>query len=459
MNPGTSTDVWWHVYPLGFCGVLGNDLDANPAATHAGQAPLLRLVGWLDHAVDLGATGVLLGPVFHASSHGYDTIDYFRIDPRLGTNNDFATLIDQVHARGLKICLDGVFNHVGYEFPAFQALRNEGPDSPTAGMFTLYWDEWKPGDLPKYNMFEGHWQLPELNHTSTDVRNLVDEVMRFWCAQGVDAWRLDAAYAVDPDFWAGILPGLRRDFPDVYVFGEVIHGDYVDIVQRSHMDSLTEYELWKAIWSSIENLNFFELEWTLGRHEVFTQSFVPQTFISNHDVTRIASQVPFENLPHATALLLLLPGTPSIYYGDEFALRGVKEERPGGDDAVRPAFPASPSDFIAEGESLEILRLYKDLIAFRRQRPWLWDAVCRVEQVSNEQLLLVLQERQTEDGLRPRKIMLALNIGEEASFVAYGSTENLVKILAGEGAGEVLDNLSRIDMSAHSWMILENTRI
>ena len=109
----------------------------------------------------------------------------------------------------------------------------------------------------------------------------------------------------------------------------MIHGDYVDYVQTSGLDSVTEYELWWAIWSSINSVNFHELQWTLGRHAKFVEHFVPLTFLGNHDVTRVASQIGDpRHWSHAVALLGFLPGVPSVYYGDEFGLEAVKENRP-----------------------------------------------------------------------------------------------------------------------------------
>ncbi|MDF9457868.1 alpha-amylase family glycosyl hydrolase, partial [Bacillus cereus] len=149
---------------------------------------------------------------------------------------------------------------------------------------------------------------------------------------------------VNPEFWAAVLPSVREKYPDVWIFGEVIHGDYASIVRASGMDSVTQYELWKGIWSSIESRNFFELDHALGRHNEFSDAFTPMTFVGNHDVTRIASRVGQDGAVLATAILATIGGIPLIYYGDELAYRGVKEERFGADDDIRPVFPASPAD-------------------------------------------------------------------------------------------------------------------
>ena len=152
--------------------------------------------------------------------------------------------------------------------------------------------------------------------------------------------------------------------------GEVLHGDYVAAVRDGGLDSVTQYELWKAIWSSLNDRNFFELAWALGRHNEFAAAFLPMTFIGNHDVTRIASRLgDLRHLPHALAVLFTVPGSPSVYAGDEQAFRGVKYDRAGGDEEIRPAFPATPGDLAPDG--WPTYRLHQDLIGLRRRHAWL----------------------------------------------------------------------------------------
>src|SRR4051794_4429411 len=239
--------IWWHVYPLGFTGAEPTTLAGQPTVHR-----LPRLHGWLDYALELGASGLALGPVFSSESHGYDTTDYFRIDPRLGDDKDFDELIKQAHGRGLKVLLDGVFNHVGRGFGPFQQVLAEGPAAPTAPWFRLTWPEtgWKPGSVPGYQDFEGHHHLVALNHDEPEVAGFVAQVMKHWLARGADGWRLDAAYAVPPAFWKTVLADVRREYPQAYFVGEYIHGDYPREAAAATLDSVTQYELWKAIWSS-----------------------------------------------------------------------------------------------------------------------------------------------------------------------------------------------------------------
>jgi cyclomaltodextrinase len=342
----------------------------------AGGRGFGALQGWLDHVAALGCGGVLLTPIAESSTHGYDTVDPLRVDPRLGGDDDFDRFVAACHERDLHVVLDGVFNHVGREFPPFRDVRERGRDSEYADWFRIDFD----GDGPdgfSYHSFEGHDILVSLNHRSPAVLEWAVGAARHWLDRGADGWRFDAAYAIPRPFLAALAAGIRAEHPDAFLFGEVIHGDYVGFVHESTLDAVTQYELHKAIWSSLNDANLFELAWALGRHRGIT----PVTFVGNHDVTRIASQLADRrHLAAALALLFTLPGVPCVYYGDELGWTGVKEHRLGGDDAIRPALPSSP-----EGDH-EVLALHRDLIALRRDRPWLATADLEVTDVANQRL-------------------------------------------------------------------------
>ncbi|WEV73325.1 alpha-amylase family glycosyl hydrolase [Bifidobacterium sp. ESL0798] len=224
-----------------------------------------------------------------------------------------------------------------------------------------------------YAKFEGHAILPAFNHDAPRVAALVTDVMTHWMRRGVDAWRLDAATTVPTSFWATVLPRVRREIPDAWFMGEAIQSDYPQFVHDSTVDTVTQYELWKAIWSSLKDGNFFELDWCLKRHDAFLDTFIPQTFIGNHDVTRIASQIQDEEkLALAAVILFTVGGTPSVYYGDERAMSGDKTDGVGGDDIVRPEYPETPENLASDGEWM--YRLTGQLAAIRSSRPWMIDA-------------------------------------------------------------------------------------
>lgn len=372
----SSRTIWWHVYPLGFTGApIRSDDIAGRRTVHR----LTRIIDWLDYLRDLGCDGLLLGPIFQSATHGYDTVDYYSIDSRLGDEDDFRALARACHAKGIALMLDGVFNHVGIDNPLFRkelsdvraGAGSDGADATGGRLFSIVA---KADGTVDYPVFEGHGDLPEINHDGAAAADLVGDVMDYWMDRGADAWRLDAAYAVPTGFWRRVLPGVRARHHDAWFLGEVIHGDYPTVVQESGMDSVTQYELWKAVWSSLQSGNFYELDWCLKRHNGFLDHFIPQTFIGNHDVTRIASTVGFGSARLAAVILFTVGGIPSVYYGDEIAMTGIKEDRLGGDDAVRPEFPERPED-MAMGREAESMRdLYRALIRMRRDRPWLSSA-------------------------------------------------------------------------------------
>ena len=436
--------VFWHVYPLGFLGAERTAAEAAAAHGDAVQHRLPRLLPWLDHAVDLGASGLLLGPVFASEAHGYDTTDHFRIDPRLGDDADFDALVAAAHERGLRVVLDGVFNHVGQGFPAFRRALAEGPGSDAAGWFRLHWpDGWAPGGpRPAHDDFEGHSALVALSHDEPAVADHVTAVMTHWLDRGADGWRLDAAYAVPPAFWAAVLPRVRAKHPDAYVVGEVIHGDYAGFAAASGVDAVTQYELWKALWSSLNDRNAFELAHALERHTGFARAFAPMTFVGNHDVTRIASRLAdVRHLPHALAVLLTVAGTPSVYAGDDHAFRGVKEDRAGGDDAVRPAFPATPADLSPLGEP--VFRLHQQLIGLRRRHAWLHRAGTTTLVLGN------------------RLFAYAARSGAEALVVALSTDDAGTRVelpFAGAvaaGDGTASADGRAVDLPPHGWAVVE----
>lgn len=390
--------VWWHVYPLGFLGATIRP-DDGAAPTHvAPTRTLASLIPWLDYAARLGFEGLLLGPIFRSSSHGYDTLDHLAIDPRLGNEADFDALAAACAERGMHLALDGVFNHVGDQHPwVLDALAN-GPDSPGAKRVRI--DHAEDG-TPSAHVFEGHGGLITLRHDAEEVRAYITAVMTHWIDRGATSWRLDAAYAVPNDFWADVLARTRATHPDAWFLAEVIHGDYAGIAAASTVDSVTQYELWKSLWSSIANRNFFELDWTLKRHLEFCESFTPSTFVGNHDVTRIASQVGIDGAIAALWLLMTLPGTPFVYYGDEVGALGVKEERIGGDDAVRPEYPAAPLQrWAADADATRVLEAHREAIALRRENPWITTATVTVERLENTRITYVARGPNDGEAMR-----------------------------------------------------------
>jgi cyclomaltodextrinase len=406
------------VYPLGFTGAEKTAPGPGAPVRHR----LRKVEDWLGYAVELGCDGLLLGPVFTSETHGYDTVDHYTIDPRLGDEADFASLADAAAGRGMHLVLDGVFNHVARSFPRPEWFRQQ-----TSG---------------GHATFEGHQHLVALNHDDAQVAEYVADVMNYWLDRGASGWRLDAAYAVDPAFWSKVLPVVRQDHPDAWFLGEMIHGDYVAYATEAGLDSVTQYELWKALWSSLNDRNYFELAWALDRHNAFSEGELPQTFAGNHDVTRLASRLDDErHIGHALAVLFTTGGVPSVYYGDEQGFLGVKEDREGGDDEIRPAFPESPAGLPPGG--WPVYRLHQRLIGFRRRHPWLVGARSAAEHLTNTAAAL----RSTSGDA---SVLTLLNAGDE-SYRFPVSADGLEVAETAE-PGVIPDD--PLTVGPHSWTIL-----
>ena len=390
--------IWWHCYPLGFVGAERHGID------HV-QHRLGRLVNWLGYLIELGANGLLLGPIFASASHGYDTLDHYRIDPRLGDDADVEQLFAEAKARGIRVLLDGVFNHVALGHDIVTRATAAGPGTPDGE-----WVRWV-GQYPRG--FEGNLDLIELNLGNPAVQDYGEGVMNHWLERGIDGWRLAAAYAPGADVSAPIVRRVREAHPDAWVLAEVIHGDYTEFQATSGVDSVTQYELWKAIWSSLLDRNPHELAWSLQRHAEFCADFRPQTFLGNHDVTRIATRLSDPaRLRLATVLLAVLPGVPSIYAGDEQGFTGEKTDGPTGDDAVRPPFPEDPSGLAGFGRT--VFEHHQAVLGLRRRHPWLVSATLEVAEVTQQGLVIEL----TGDGNR---LGLALNYAETPTVLhAWG---------------------------------------
>ena len=384
----TCSDIWYHLFPLGF--LAAEERNPTPGSDGGPDSHRLEgLVDWLDYWTELGVTGVLLGPVFESETHGYDIVDPYRIDRRLGDEGDLAHFVDQCHQRGIKVALDMVFNHVGRAHPYFADIIAHGRQSAHSGWFHINFDQ-DGYDGFRYETFEGHGGLVKLNHANPEVLDWAVDVSRYWLERGVDAFRLDVAYGIPGDFLRAYGERVRQIKPDVLLVGEIIHGDYRSMVAASGLNSLTQYELWKGLWSALNDRNFFELAHALKRHMEFCQDFQPWTFVGNHDTTRIASKLNDRRyLPHALAVLFTVAGLPAVYAGDEQGLEGIKYDREGGDAEIREPLPHGPHDLPAH--ELPMWQLHRELIAMRRARPWLATAELTVTQLSNQAMTMEIR--------------------------------------------------------------------
>ena len=330
--------VFYQIYPLGFCGApFENDGVLTPR--------IRKVIDWIPHIKNLGANAIYFSPVFESDTHGYNTRDFCKIDVRLGTNEDFADVCQALHKEGIKVVLDGVFNHVGRGFWAFQDVLEKRWDSPYKDWFHISFDgNSNYNDGLWYEGWEGNYDLVKLNLCHPDVKQHIFDSIRSWVEEfDIDGLRLDVAYCLDENFVRELRAFCDSLKPDFFLVGEMLHGDYTRLMNASMLHSATNSECYKGLFSSFNSMNMFEIihsllrqfgpeNWTLyrGKHLL--------CFVDNHDVSRIASNLTNEqHLPLIYALCFGMPGIPCVYYGSEWGAKANKSE---GDPALRACFDA-----------------------------------------------------------------------------------------------------------------------
>ena len=333
--------VIYQIYPLGMCGApLQNEVPAGEDG--AVEHRILRVLDWIEHIKKLGADCVLFNPLFESDAHGYDTRDYNRIDSRLGTKEDFKQVCDALHAAGIKIMLDGVFNHAGRGFWAFEDVRARKWDSPYKDWFHISFDgNTNYNDGFWYEAWEGCNELVKLNLRHPDVKNYLFDAVRGWVRDyDIDGLRLDVAYCLDLDF-LGELRNLANGLkPDFVLMGETLHGDYNRWMNERACHSVTNYECYKGLYSSFNSGNMHEISYSLNRqfgseHWCIYRGKHLLSFVDNHDVSRIATILTDKkHLMPIYGMLFGMPGVPSVYYGSEWGMEGDKKN---GDPSLRPS--------------------------------------------------------------------------------------------------------------------------
>ncbi|MBI4962636.1 MAG: alpha-glucosidase C-terminal domain-containing protein [Desulfomonile tiedjei] len=328
--------VFYHIYPPGLCGAPRRNDFNSPVVPR-----LEQLYGWINHLQNLGVNAVWLGPVFESSVHGYDTADYFQVDRRLGSNQTLKEVIAALHQNGIRVVLDAVFNHVGRDFWAFRDVRQNNERSAYCDWFQgLNFEKRSPFDDPfTYTSWDGHYDLVKLNLLNPAVKAHLFQAVKMWLHEfSPDGFRLDAADCIDMSFLQELGSLCRSIRPDFWLMGEVVHGNYRKWANSETLDSVTNYECYKGLYSSHVDRNYFEIAYALNRQfgDGGLYCDVPlYNFADNHDVNRVAGNL--TNPAHLYTLYCLLftmPGVPSIYYGSEW---GLEAKRTNGDDrALRP---------------------------------------------------------------------------------------------------------------------------
>lgn len=328
--------VFYQIYPLGFCGA---PFENDGVQTHK----IKKVEEWIPHMKKLGINAIYFSPVFESDTHGYNTRDYKKIDVRIGTNQDFKEVCQRLHENGIRVVLDGVFNHVGRGFYQFQDVLKNREASPY-----LNWFHINLGGNSNYNDglwyegWEGNYDLVKLNLQNGEVVHHILDAVQYWIDEfDIDGLRLDVAYCLDENFVRTLRSFTTEKKPDFFLLGEMLHGDYNRLMNDSMLHSVTNYECYKGLYSSFNSMNMFEINhsllrqfgpenWTLykGKHLL--------SFVDNHDVTRVASILSNEkHLPLIYAMCFGMPGIPCVYYGSEWGTRADKSQ---GDPALRPCF-------------------------------------------------------------------------------------------------------------------------
>ena len=330
--------VFYHMYPLGMTGAPRHN-DATEVTNRFAE-----LLQWILHIRSLGCNAIYIGPLFESTSHGYDTRDYKLVDRRLGDNESFKDFVKQCHDSGIRVVVDGVFNHTGREFFAFKDIQEKKWDSPYKDWYKGVNFDWQGpcGDPFGYDAWQGHFELPCLNLFNPAVRSYLFDVIRFWVDEfDIDGIRLDCANVLDFNFMKEMRQETARMKEDFWLMGEVIHGDYSRWVNPQMLHSVTNYELHKSLYSGFNDHNFFEIAHNVRRLEAIGRQLY--TFVDNHDEDRIASKLKLkEHLIPIYLCLFTLPGIPSIYYGGGWGVEGKRTST--SDEALRPAIPISQSD-------------------------------------------------------------------------------------------------------------------
>ena len=343
--------VFYQIYPLGFAGA---PFENDGVLEHR----ILKVIDWIPHMKKLGINAIYFSPVFESDTHGYNTRDYTKIDCRLGTNEDFKKVCDALHKEGIKVVLDGVFNHVGRGFWAFQDVLKNRESSPYVSWFNriAFDGNSNYNDGLWYEGWEGNYDLVKLNLHNEDVIQHIFHAVEGWINEfDIDGIRLDVAYCLDYGFLNRLRGFCDSKKADFFLLGEVLHGEYGRMLNEMNIHSVTNYQCYKGIHSAFNSANMFEIIHSLLRLFEDQQWAVARgahllSFADNHDVTRIASIIQDPNcLPLVYAMVFGMPGIPCVYYGSEW---GTKADKSQGDPALRPCFEKPEwnelTDFIAK---------------------------------------------------------------------------------------------------------------
>ncbi len=422
--------VFYQIYPLGFCGAP----TFNDGQT---ENRIQKISDFIPQMKKLSVDALYLCPVFESDNHGYDTRDYKTLDKRLGTNNDFKKVCDELHKNGIKIVLDGVFNHVGRGFYPFLDVIEKKWDSEYKDWFYINFDgNSNYNDGFWYEGWEGHFELVKLNLDNPAVADYLIGCVKEWVELfDIDGLRLDVAYCLNENFIRRLryeCDNMKKDF---FLIGEMLHGDYNRLVNSEMLDSCTNYECYKGLFSSFNSNNMFEIAHSLLRqfgpenHTLYKGKHL-FNFVDNHDVERIASILNNkDHLKPIYGLLFSMPGIPCVYYGSEWGAVGKKSD---GDEALRPYFEQPVFNELSE--------FIATIAKIHQTEKALTDGSFKSLVLTNDQFIF---EREFEGD----RILVAINAKNEQYTAHFNANAGRAKdLISGEqhdfGGGSVLPPLS-----------------
>ena len=431
--------VFYHIYPLGMTGAPKQNSYSEPVHR------LNALLPWICHIKELGCNAIYIGPLFESVGHGYETTDYKKLDSRLGTNEDLANFVSECHKEGIRVILDGVFNHTGRDFFAFKDIKENRENSQYKDWYcnVNFWGNNSFNDGFSYKNWGGYDLLAKLNQHNPAVKDYICDVIRFWVTEfNIDGIRLDAADVMDFEYMKSLRQVANEVKPDFWLMGEVIHGNYSRWANDGTLHSVTNYMLHKALYSAHNDHNYFEIAHTIKYvNDMVGSRLNLYTFVDNHDVERIYTKL--KNKAHFAPvhiMLYTLPGIPSIYYGSEFGIEGKKES--GSDDSLRPALDYA--EYKNALKSNPCTKLIAALGKIRKSTPQLRYGDYR-------ELLLQTTHFAYERTLDGRSVIIAVNNSDNAVNMRLpcNNSNKFVGALTGEQV-YVTDGHIEIQLTANS---------
>jgi cyclomaltodextrinase len=363
--------------------------DAPPTVRGFKGGDLLGILERLDYLQDLGVTALYLNPIFQSTAnHRYHTHDYYQVDPILGGDQALRTLLDAAHARGMRIVLDGVFNHASRGFFQFNHILENGPQSPYLEWFVV--ERWPlhPYDRRRPANYRAWWhnrELPAFNTDAPAVREFLLGVAQHWVEFGIDGWRLDVPEEIDdPPFWREFRRRVRQANPEAYLVGEIWH-PAPSWLQGDQFDAVMNYPVARACLGFMGGQKL-DTRFRPGGYRLrplgprafarrvddnlalygWEVTQVQLNLLGSHDTPRFLTMVGGETdrLRLATLFQMTYPGAPCIYYGDEVGMQG------GSDPGCRGGFPWDESrwDTDLHDAIRRDIRLRHDHPALRRGR-------------------------------------------------------------------------------------------